>query len=63
MRRLVTLDLRKPGYTVLEAGKGIEALEEWDEHHEKIDMLFACTVVPEAMTGLDLAERSSNCGL
>jgi CheY-like chemotaxis protein len=45
------------GYAVLEAGDALEALKIWQEHHEKIALLFTDTLMPGNMTGLDLAVR------
>ncbi|MGD0815119.1 MAG: PAS domain S-box protein [Verrucomicrobiota bacterium] len=57
VRRLVALTLRKLGYAVLEAGDGLEALKVWEQHHEKIALLFTDTLLPGNMTGLELAVR------
>jgi CheY-like chemotaxis protein len=57
VRRLVALCLRKLGYAVLEAGSGLEALKEWELHHNEIALLFTDTLLPGNMTGLDLALR------
>ena len=40
VRRVVALSLRILGYAVLETGNGVEALKAWEEHHQKIDLLF-----------------------
>jgi len=45
------------GYAVLEAENGVEALNLWEHHHQKIELLFTDMVMPGPMTGLDLAER------
>ena len=57
LRRLASRSLRMLGYTVLEAGKGGEALSVWEQHHHNITLLFTDVVMPEGMNGLDLAER------
>jgi len=57
MRRVASLSLRQLGYAVLEAGDGVEALSVWQEHQEKIELLFTDMVMPGPMTGLDLAVR------
>jgi PAS domain S-box-containing protein len=57
LRRLVAVWLRKLGYVVLEAGSGLEALEAWEQHHQRIALLFTDTLLPGNMTGLDLAAR------
>ena len=57
VRRLVGRCLRRSGYRVFEATNGVEALELWRQHGERIDLLFTDMVMPEGMTGLALAER------
>ena len=57
VRRTVALSLRKLGYGVLEAGNGAEALKVWEDHREKISLLFTDTLMPGNLTGLDLAVR------
>jgi PAS domain S-box-containing protein len=57
VRQVTALCLRKLGYAVFEAGNGLEALRVWKEHHDKIELLFTDMVMPEGMTGLDLAHQ------
>jgi CheY-like chemotaxis protein len=57
LRRLVTQGLRQMGYIVLEADNGRTAMNLWQEHGQQIDLLFSDMVMPEGMTGLDLAEK------
>jgi two-component system, cell cycle sensor histidine kinase and response regulator CckA len=57
VRRTAALCLRKLGYAVLEAANGVEALNLWQEHHAKIELLFTDMVMPDPMTGMDLARR------
>jgi CheY-like chemotaxis protein len=57
VRKLVRICLRRFGYQVLEASKGSEALNLWREHRSRIDLLFTDMVMPEGMTGLELADR------
>ena len=57
VRKLVGICLRRNGYQVLEAAKGTEALDLWQEHRQKVDLLFSDMVMPEGMTGLELAQR------
>jgi PAS domain S-box-containing protein len=57
LRRLVAVWLRKLGYVILEAGNGLEALETWDQHHQRIALLLTDTLLPGKITGLDLAVR------
>jgi PAS domain S-box-containing protein len=44
-------------YNVLEANNGVEALKVWDEQKGKIDLLLTDMVMPEGMTGGDLARH------
>lgn len=57
VRRLVELCLCRQGYKVVHASKGTEALELWRQHKQEIDLLFTDMVMPEGITGLELAER------
>ena len=57
VRRTLVRSLQVLGYRVLEAGNGLEAMRLWQEHHHEIDLLFSDMVMPEGMTGLELAER------
>ena len=47
-------------YRILEAGTGVEALKVWDEHDGRVDLLLTDMVMPEGMTGRDLARRGAN---
>ena len=57
LRQMVALCLRKLGYQVLESANGPEALRVWEQHHQKIQLLLTDMVMPEKMTGLELAEQ------
>jgi len=57
VRRMTSLCLRKLGYAVLEAASGAEALKVWELHRPQIQLLLTDMVMPEGMTGLELAER------
>jgi CheY-like chemotaxis protein len=57
VRRLVGLCLKRNGYRVFEATNGREALALWRQHSQQIDLLFTDMVMPEGMTGLELAKR------
>jgi signal transduction histidine kinase/CheY-like chemotaxis protein len=52
--------LGKLGYTVLEAGNGVEALALWHQHHATIRLLLTDMVMPVGLTGQELAERFTN---
>src|SRR6185503_10132268 len=49
--------LQDNGYMVYEAESGVDALKVWQQHKDEIDMLLTDMVMPEGMTGRDLAER------
>jgi two-component system cell cycle sensor histidine kinase/response regulator CckA len=49
--------LKSYGYDVLEARSGIEALRLWAQHDTRIDLLLTDIVMPEGMSGLDLAKK------
>ncbi len=49
--------LTQLGYRVLEAVNGVEALEIWTQHRDKIHLLLADMVMPGGTTGKDLGER------
>ena len=49
--------LRSYGYEVLEAKSGVEALRVWAQHDTRIDLLLTDIVMPEGMSGIDLAKK------
>lgn len=57
VRRLLSQTLRVHGYAVYEVGNGQEAVRLWQEQGDIIDLLFTDMVLPEGMTGLELAGR------
>jgi signal transduction histidine kinase/CheY-like chemotaxis protein len=57
VRRQMAANLRHHGYKVLEASNGVEALSLWLQHGKQIDLLLTDMVMPEGMSGLDLAGR------
>lgn len=57
LRELVTKVLRNYGYQVLEAAHGKEALRVWQGRAEKPALLLTDMMMPEGMTGWELAER------
>jgi two-component system, cell cycle sensor histidine kinase and response regulator CckA len=57
LRDLARLLLEGLGYRVLEAGSGQEALEVWIQHQQTIDVLLTDLVMPDGLTGFELAER------
>ena len=57
LRELVCMVLRKHGYRILEAGSGPAALVVWAQHQRHIDLLMTDMVMPEGMTGRELAHQ------
>lgn len=57
LRELVREILGQYEYRLLEAGSGVEALKVWDEHPGSVDLLLTDMIMPEGMTGRDLAEQ------
>ncbi len=57
----LSVSLRKAlallGYHVLEASTGVKALEVWKQNREEIRLLLTDLVMPDGMTGKDLAQR------
>jgi len=49
--------LQMHGYKVLEAVSGIDALEVWKRHRDRIALLVTDLVMPDEMTGLELSEK------
>jgi signal transduction histidine kinase/ActR/RegA family two-component response regulator len=57
IRTMARAILEECGYTVLEAGSGREALGIWDTRRESIDLLLSDIIMPEGISGVDLAEQ------
>jgi len=57
LRDLAVVILRDCGYRVLEAATGVEAVEVWNRHHNSIDLLLTDMVMPEGISGVELAEK------
>jgi two-component system cell cycle sensor histidine kinase/response regulator CckA len=55
VRELTLTVLQNYGYTVLTACTGREGLEVWKRHRGSISLLLTDVVMPDAMTGLELA--------
>ena len=47
--------LTRGGYRVLSAGSGAEALTLWNTHGRDVDLLFTDLVMPDGISGLQLA--------
>ncbi|MGB0580872.1 MAG: ATP-binding protein [Limisphaerales bacterium] len=48
--------LRRAGYQVIEAVDGPNAREQWKQHRDAIDLLLTDMVMPQGMSGRDLAK-------
>jgi len=57
LRELVREVLEGHGYQVLEASSGVEALKVWEAHGRKVDLLLSDMIMPEGMSGRELAEK------
>jgi signal transduction histidine kinase/DNA-binding response OmpR family regulator len=57
VRRLTRIVLERAGYHVLEARNGVEALQLWEQHQDAIQLLFTDIMMPEGVSGHDLAAR------
>lgn len=57
LRELARVILRDYNYRVLEAATGIEALKVWEGSNGRIDLLLTDMVMPEGMSGRELAEE------
>ncbi len=57
LRDLANAILTNCGYQVLEAGTGVEALNVWDRHKGNIQLLLTDMIMPEGMSGMELAQR------
>jgi PAS domain S-box-containing protein len=57
VREFVREVLQQYHYRVIEACSGVEALRVWDEFQGEIDLLLTDMVMPEGLTGRELAEQ------
>jgi CheY-like chemotaxis protein len=65
LRLLVIEVLRRRGYKVIEAKSGAEALRIWPQHREDVQVLLTDIVMPDGVSGWELAKRlqSDKAGL
>ena len=54
---LAILILREQGYRVLQAKSGVEAVQVWQRESNTIDLILTDMVMPEGMSGKELAAR------
>ncbi len=57
VRLTVSNMLQRFGYTVLPAESGVEALKVWQKHKDRIQLLLTDIVMPDGMTGYELARQ------
>jgi two-component system cell cycle sensor histidine kinase/response regulator CckA len=57
LRELVREVLTAQGYSLLEAEDGVAALNVWEIHRDKVDLLLTDIAMPRGVSGRDLAER------
>ncbi len=57
VRGLVCTSLQRYGYQVRTAGSGAEALKEWSQRLGEIDLLLTDVVMPDGVSGWELARR------
>jgi two-component system, cell cycle sensor histidine kinase and response regulator CckA len=57
LRDLAQVILTECGYNVLDAKSGREALGVWEQHQSSIDLVLTDMVMPEGISGMDLAHR------
>ena len=57
VRKVTRIILERSGYNVLEAGSGPAALQAWETAAAKVDLLLTDVIMPEGITGRELAER------
>lgn len=57
LRALVRKVLERVGYQVIDAPSGLAAIEIWSQHKEQIDLLLTDMVMPDGVTGRELAEK------
>ena len=57
LRMLAVRVLKQQGYRVLEAPQGNGALELWQQHKNKVDLLLTDVIMPGGISGGKLAEQ------
>ena len=57
LRDMAHVILEDCGYQVFEAGSGVEALQVWQRHPDAIDLVLTDVVMPEGMSGMELAQK------
>ena len=57
VRHATSAVLKRHGYQVLEAASGVDALSLWEHHRATIALLLTDLVMPEGMSGQELARK------
>ena len=57
VRTLARVILQRHGYHVLEATSGADALSVWGQHAAKIDLLLTDIIMPQGVSGRELAQK------
>ncbi len=57
VREFVSSLLREYGYNVRQASNGVEALRVWQQHSGEIDLLLTDVVMPQKLSGIELADK------
>ena len=57
VRQFLSDLLAECGYKVRQASNGVEALRVWREHKKEIDLLLTDVVMPEKISGIELADK------
>jgi CheY-like chemotaxis protein len=57
LREMASNILKDCGYRIFEASSGKEALNQWQQRAKEIDLLLTDVVMPEGISGVNLAEQ------
>ena len=57
VRELAINILERAGYSVIATSDGVQALQEWSRHRDRIDLLFTDMVMPNGIGGRELSHR------
>jgi CheY-like chemotaxis protein len=57
LREMARVILEDSGYRVIAAASGVEAVSVWDKEKDSIDLVLTDMIMPEGMSGMELAQR------